>query len=616
MRLWDVETGKHIRTLTGHTALVTSVAFSPDGNTIAGGSYDKTVRLWDVNTGTNTHTLTGHAALVTSVAFSPDGKTLASGSSDKTVRLWNVETETYTHMFKHTGRVTSVAFSPDRKTLASGGYDKTVRLWDVHTHTNIHTLTGHTGGVKSVAFSPDGHTLASGSSDGTVRLWELPPTHVTLTPNPVVLPPIGKQFTISANIVGGENVAGYQVSLRFDTTALRYVESTKADYLPSSFFAPPVVSWNKITLAATSLAGLGNGDGTLATVTFEVLALKASVVEVFDVILSNGKGEHLFSSPYGTKVTTGGSPKPDLVVKVVNDTLHEIDINKKEENDLRFNLKVRVRNQGTGPSHETRLRYYQSANDKVSSSDTEIPDRSNESYVVPPLNPGETSEISREFIRVPESVGDHYYKVYVDRVPNESNTDNNWSDLVKVLVYGDKGLKLPQNLISNVAFGRDSTYFVVNAEFPQSYIPLNDFIYGNCVVTFDILGVPTDPVSVDDPKNSWRFDNPGYFMYPLQTPRARLAEIKAESDVDTHITMTTSAIGVVTGVGIGATLGSVIPVLGTGLGALAGRAIGGVTGYFVGVGLRAALEEGGDVIDEEIVLASTADPTLIFWPPR
>ncbi len=161
--------------LTGQTGSVTSVAFSPDGKTLASGSTDDTIRLWNMATHQPIgQPLKGHTGSVTSVAFSPDGKTLASGSFDHTLRLWDVATRRpIGQPFSgQSALVASVAFSPDGKTLASGGADGTVRLWDVATHQPIgQPLKGHTGSVTSVAFSPDGKTLASGSFDHTIRLW-------------------------------------------------------------------------------------------------------------------------------------------------------------------------------------------------------------------------------------------------------------------------------------------------------------------------------------------------------------------------------------------------------------------------------------------------------------
>ncbi|MEV7816031.1 trypsin-like peptidase domain-containing protein [Streptomyces flaveolus] len=174
IRLWDVATGKARTTLTGHTNTVQSVAFSPDGHTLATGSNDKTIRLWDVATGKARTTLTGHTNTVQSVAFSPDGHTLATGSWDHTVRLWDVATgKTRTTLTGHTRQVFSVAFSPDGHILATGSTDHTVRLWDVAAGNARATLTGHTGQVFSVTFSPDGRTLATASVDETARLWDV-----------------------------------------------------------------------------------------------------------------------------------------------------------------------------------------------------------------------------------------------------------------------------------------------------------------------------------------------------------------------------------------------------------------------------------------------------------
>ena len=168
VRLWDAKTGQQKDTLTGHTGAVRSLAYSPDGKTIASGSYGE-IRLWDAKTGQQKDTLTGHTGWAFSVAYSPDGDTVASGNDDSTVRLWDAKTgQQKAALTGHLGQVFSVAFGPDGKTLASGSGD--VRLWDANTGQQKDTLTGIP--VNSVAFSPDGKMLASGSYDNTVRLWD------------------------------------------------------------------------------------------------------------------------------------------------------------------------------------------------------------------------------------------------------------------------------------------------------------------------------------------------------------------------------------------------------------------------------------------------------------
>jgi WD40 repeat protein len=116
-----------------------------------------------------------HAETVYSVAFSPDGKTLASGDADDTVQLWDVAThsELGDPLTGDANWVTTVAFSPDGRTLASGSADGTTRLWDVATRQQIgEPLSGNAASVYSVAFSADGKTVAAGTAKN-MRFWDV-----------------------------------------------------------------------------------------------------------------------------------------------------------------------------------------------------------------------------------------------------------------------------------------------------------------------------------------------------------------------------------------------------------------------------------------------------------
>ena len=176
--------------LTGHGAPITSVAFSSDGQTIAGGGWGVTITLWDAETGSLLHTLSAREDIV-SVAFGPDGKTLAGSNVNGTVYLWDTDTGEHlwapttvnrTTLDGHLPTLESVSFSPDGKTLASGSYtDNTVRLWDAKTGSLLHRFTGYTSDVNGIRFSPNGKILAStgsvrspstGRLIGAVHLWD------------------------------------------------------------------------------------------------------------------------------------------------------------------------------------------------------------------------------------------------------------------------------------------------------------------------------------------------------------------------------------------------------------------------------------------------------------
>ena len=158
------------------TQIVDSVAFSPNGRTLAAASADGTVQLWDVHSHKLLGQLNNHAGAIASLAFNPDGRSLAAADIGGTIVLWDIQSRQPLGAPLQTHHVVnSVAYSPDGETLAAGNGDNgTVGLWDVRRHRLIRTLdTGNGGPVNSVAFAPDKRILATGSESGTVQLWSL-----------------------------------------------------------------------------------------------------------------------------------------------------------------------------------------------------------------------------------------------------------------------------------------------------------------------------------------------------------------------------------------------------------------------------------------------------------
>jgi serine/threonine protein kinase len=149
-----------------------TVAISPDGQLIATGNDDHTVCLWQLDTGKLLHTLIGHTGAVKALAFAPEGRWLASGSADGSVKLWETSTWEIIHTLQHEQAIHAVVFHPNGQLLATGGTDATVRWWDVQTEVVIASLTGHRLAIAAIAYSPTTHQLATASWDGTVKVWD------------------------------------------------------------------------------------------------------------------------------------------------------------------------------------------------------------------------------------------------------------------------------------------------------------------------------------------------------------------------------------------------------------------------------------------------------------
>jgi len=208
---------KLLRTLEGHSRAVTSLAFDPQGKTLATASYDSTIKLWDVRSGKQLFSLEAHLGCVYSVAFDPRGTVLASGSGDGTVNLWDPQNGNLIRTLKGSNYqldiISGVTFAPDGSLLAALNLNQGVRVW--HTHTGeqllslgteqraefavafhprqpilaigtdesvnlwqtergkvLHKLTGQRTGALSVVFDPQGRTVAAGGFDCTICIWE------------------------------------------------------------------------------------------------------------------------------------------------------------------------------------------------------------------------------------------------------------------------------------------------------------------------------------------------------------------------------------------------------------------------------------------------------------
>jgi WD40 repeat protein len=188
VKVWSSKPGIVLLTLKGHSGPVFSVAYSPNGQYIASGSWDDSVRVWDAKLGNCVAKLEGHSKQVYSVAYSPNGLNIVSGSGDKSVRIW--EYKEYVkksmlnilHIFHkpwkcikilngHLNEVRSVVYSPDGLNIASASFDKTIKLWNAETGACLHTLVNDSNGLYSVVFSPNGQYIASGSLDKSLKIW-------------------------------------------------------------------------------------------------------------------------------------------------------------------------------------------------------------------------------------------------------------------------------------------------------------------------------------------------------------------------------------------------------------------------------------------------------------
>ncbi|MBI1842107.1 MAG: serine/threonine protein kinase [Verrucomicrobia bacterium] len=179
--VWDVASEKVVLGPLRHSHGITSIAWEPNGNRLATGSMDETVKIWDTDTGREAATLRGNTQAVTSLSWGPDGR-LASGCADGSMRVWDFLRDQESCLLPgHALRAMAVAWSPNGKRLASGGDDGKVRIWNPATREEVLSIKTHDRGesidqiglIRSVAWSPDGTRIASSGQNGAIKVCEV-----------------------------------------------------------------------------------------------------------------------------------------------------------------------------------------------------------------------------------------------------------------------------------------------------------------------------------------------------------------------------------------------------------------------------------------------------------
>ena len=183
IQLWDRKSGR-LRQTTGVTIEgrranlgkgISALAFSPDSRSLAGPGPDDCLALYAVDTGRSTLRFEGAAGAIQKLAWSPDGATLIAALASHCMRVWDARDGHLIHkrFGGHGGPIAAVALGPDGRTIASASYDHTVKLWNREDSTHPSAvLKGHTDAVTAVVFSPDGRRIASAGRDRTIRIWD------------------------------------------------------------------------------------------------------------------------------------------------------------------------------------------------------------------------------------------------------------------------------------------------------------------------------------------------------------------------------------------------------------------------------------------------------------
>jgi WD40 repeat protein/mono/diheme cytochrome c family protein len=295
--IWDVGSGKKLKTIEGHRDTLYDATLSPDGEVLATTSYDRRIELWNAETGEPLRTLLGHNGAIFDLAFSPDGTILASASADATIKLWQTATgvrlDTLGQPLKEQF---VVKFSPDGRFVVGGGLDNRIRVWQVVSREKprINPLRfariAHEGAVIQLAFSPDGSRLVSIADDQTSKLWE--------TSGFSELAALPSQPDVTPALVLARDGKSYFVG-RSDGTLERF--SLPEVAVGSSKTAPATASTSEpVSIAATDWATVTETEPNNAPAQAAKVTLPAKLSGV------------IFSAAKGDAAASGAEPDIDL----------------------------------------------------------------------------------------------------------------------------------------------------------------------------------------------------------------------------------------------------------------------------------------------------------------
>ena len=578
VQVWNAATGSRQRTLEAHAGIVEHVVYSPDGTMLASMSPEE-IRLWNTTTWQRIATFPESANNLTGVAFCLDGRALAIGNEENvriwdfatgnikmtiprsctslafgdgsrilaiadrgTMYLWNLApskweltpssnggdvttpevpvinqpTDTVVTPptdpvvttpplvavgdleLSHGGDVRCVAYSPSGVVLASGSTDNTIRLWRASTGEHLNTLDKHTGDVNTIAFSPNDAYIASGGDGGKLRLWKWSPSADTWVSDQV--------FTIPG-------LANNVKSVAFSRDNTMLACGTSGNRILVWDYDSEAQKW-------VYRHTLPDHSGTVNSVAFSPWsAVLASASDDDTVRLWHARtGEHLDTLDEHTgDVNSIAFSRNDEFIATGSD-------------DDTVILWKWSASDDTWIHHRTLDRHKNDVRSVVFNPNGSVLLSASADKTIGVWN-GQTGAYQTSLTEHTDAVNSVAYNFQGNAIASGSDDGTvrqlGLSEAADITDRGI-GLRMPSDLISNVAFGSNATYFVLNAQYPTlTGISASDVVYKSCKITIDIPGVPDKAVSLSDRRNP-RLDDPTYYMFPLKTPRERISEVTDE----------------------------------------------------------------------------------------